>query len=330
MAADIFDFLKVNHWRGQGPNATLPPSSESSSLWLQTCLRTVAIARETQGSAESSTCSSHESFRDSEAYRFLLQMACGLHSPIVGETEVAGQVREAFARFSHPEHRSWYVRLHSILSEDMKRVRERHLIGLGSQSYGSYVRRELGRAAEIEILGAGPLAQEVTTWLLKPKDPTEVSSPRLVRIRVREMLRARQKAGWAFGDKAQAAGLLVESMAAPSSDRAAGPLGLVVAAPLSNADLDRWLLQAYPVPGQRERLTVIDLRGGLEPGEERLAERIKIERSIDLAQVFSEISRVQEEAHIKKSKALAYIDELVERRVRSMSVRPFGWDDVCG
>src|SRR5438046_10434818 len=72
-----------------------------NSLEWQTCLRRIlflnsndnraAIEAAEGGKAVPPTV---EVFRGQEAYRFLLEVICGLNSPIVGETAVMGQFKE--------------------------------------------------------------------------------------------------------------------------------------------------------------------------------------------------------------------------------------------
>ena len=70
-----------------------------------------------------------------EAYRLLLEILCGLRSPMVGETQVMGQFK-AFLASLDREH-AWVNRVGQRLLTDARDVRTRHLQGLGSRSYGS-------------------------------------------------------------------------------------------------------------------------------------------------------------------------------------------------
>ena len=54
---------------------------------------------------------------------------------------------------------------------DSKVVRDTHLRGLGSQSYGSITRRKIRECSRIDIVGGGHLMREVLPWLLKLKVP---------------------------------------------------------------------------------------------------------------------------------------------------------------
>ena len=86
-----------------------------------------------------------EVFRGQEAYQFLLEVICGLNSPIVGETAVMGQFKDFLqnAKFPNTCWGNFLRRLATNLMIDAKSVRTRHLQGLGSQSYGSLVRQHV-------------------------------------------------------------------------------------------------------------------------------------------------------------------------------------------
>ena len=111
-----------------------------------------------------------ESFEGADAYAFLLRFACGLESKLVAETEIFGQIKQAWREFS--ERGSPLARQLSpwmqLLFQDAKAVRAQYLAKLGSASYGSQVRRLLGDDANggpTLLIGAGQLAQSVAPWL---------------------------------------------------------------------------------------------------------------------------------------------------------------------
>jgi glutamyl-tRNA reductase len=99
-----------------------------------------------------------------EAYLFLLETICGLNSPMLGETQVLGQFRTFLASLP-PDEASWLGPLGRQLMTDARAIRERHLRGLGSRSYGSAVRRHLDGADTVALVGAGSLATELLPYL---------------------------------------------------------------------------------------------------------------------------------------------------------------------
>jgi hypothetical protein len=163
-----------------------------------TCLREVRIAvlpTEAQPAQREADAAGYELHRGAEAYRFLLQLACGLESEIAGETEIFGQIKQAWRDYETAQPtqaralRPWMQRL----LQDTKEVRSEHVVGLGSATYGSLVRRLLGGSlpGPTLLMGAGQLAETILPFL----DTGEVLLWNRSRERAQNMLaraRARQ------------------------------------------------------------------------------------------------------------------------------------------
>ncbi|MFI4913890.1 MAG: hypothetical protein ACHQAR_01700 [Steroidobacterales bacterium] len=167
--------LNVLHWRGQHIAGPLAPRAQAGDVFLiDTCQRRVGICASRSArlaaQVEFPTDGALEVFEAQDAYAFLLRFACGLESKLVAETEIFGQIKQAWRDFS--ERRSplslqlspWV----QLLFQDAKEVRSQYLAALGSASYGSQVRRLLGdeaAAGPTLLLGAGQLAQAIAPWL---------------------------------------------------------------------------------------------------------------------------------------------------------------------
>ncbi|MDX9730870.1 MAG: hypothetical protein RBT63_03775 [Bdellovibrionales bacterium] len=306
----------------------------------QTCLRSLALVPE-----DFPEWSGGEWLDDRAAYERILEIACGLHSPLVGETEVFGQFKEAFQncidRFSRQGASSEQVAFaatlrhwHKALIEDVKLVRETHLRDLGSQSYGSLVRREVRefREPKIEFLGSGQLVSEILPWLLKVLKPG-VDDGR-VTLHARNAEKA-QASFMARSEDSHEGGRTVASLVdfrslheGPEELSTSGRSGavpctarvLIVAAPMTSREIAAWA---------KDRVRydlILDLRGesrhdGLEPI--CLSSRL---RSLD--EIFSSIETAKEAAVIRKNEACKMIHERVSMREASATHRPFGWDDV--
>lgn len=158
--------LSLVHWPKSAP---MPPLySEQQRVRLlefETCQRRIWI--DLHGLSESP---SHQGER---AYSFLLEVICGLHSRIFGETEILGQFK-AFVK-KHPELSPWS----SWLLEDAKTIRSRWLRDVGAHSYGSVVRKWCASKKRITILGTGQLSAKLTPWL---KEATQVRSRNLEKL----------------------------------------------------------------------------------------------------------------------------------------------------
>lgn len=146
-----------------------------SGFGVETCLRKIWITTceldEEQSAIESMLLNHPELdlYRGRDAYEFLLLLACGLESAIVGETEIFGQIKEAWKQraaqsdaFAESPLAFWIQRLF----EDTKDIRTRFLQGLGASTYGSQVRQLLPRSPQsVLLLGAGQLAQSVAPYI---------------------------------------------------------------------------------------------------------------------------------------------------------------------
>lgn len=265
--------------------------SDSRRVFV-TCLRSLAISFDDQPLAESK--SSDQVYQGEKAYHFLLEVACGLQSPILGETEVFGQFREFADAWS--DRAPFFQNVYA----DVKNVRQEHLSHLGSQSYGSWVRKQVQREMPVHLLGTGQLAQEIYVWLRKQNTNIDFYS----RAHDRAELRLRNALG---------ADVSVHELgkAVPDLTDAA----VVVASPVSAKQVQSWM-------GKSKPKLLIDLR------DESSTNRIR-GVSFCLQDVFSEIEKGRHHARHKISLARQMIEEIVAKRFQSQTIRPFGWDDLC-
>lgn len=127
----------------------------------RTCLREVTFF---DPDAPGATPDDARRLTGAEAYGFLLETICGLNSPMLGETQVLGQFRTFLASLPRAD-ASWLGPAGRQLMTDARTIRERHLRGLGSRSYGSAVRRHLDGADTVALVGAGSLATELLPYV---------------------------------------------------------------------------------------------------------------------------------------------------------------------
>ncbi|NDD90622.1 hypothetical protein EBZ37_00835 [bacterium] len=152
--------LSVLHW----PKALISAGQSNTAfafqdaLKFETCQRILWIQGQPSGQVFTLP---HEAnyFTENEAYGFLLEVICGLHSRVFGETEVLGQFKSFYR--GKPELSPWG----QWLIEDAKTIRSRHLRDIGSHSYGSMVRRWCGSLPHVVILGTGQLAEKIRPWI---------------------------------------------------------------------------------------------------------------------------------------------------------------------
>jgi glutamyl-tRNA reductase len=246
-----------------------------------------------------------EVFRGEQAYGFLLEVICGLNSPIVGETAVMGQFKEFLQNVKLPN-TSWgnfLRRLASNLMIDAKRVRTRHLQGLGSQSYGSLVRQQVKGLPTVAVIGSGKLAREILPWLIgKTK----------VRVFCRNLERANN-----LCEEFPEIELVPYSNSAVAWSE--GEAGLVIAAPLQADEVTRWS-QSQAVSFTK----CLDLRG-----EAATDPVIATSIVIPLHELFAALRAERErlEGHIEAARG--EIKQLVACQTQQAQFRPFGWEDLC-
>jgi hypothetical protein len=131
---------------------------------LETCLRRLAV-----GSGDPPPLAG-ELLTGAAAYARLLEVVSGLRSAVVGETNVAGQFRRAWADAATALPGGLRAALEPVATAalaDAASVRRAHLEGLGGSSWGTLVRRLLVPAAGARVLlvGAGDLAGSIAPYL---------------------------------------------------------------------------------------------------------------------------------------------------------------------
>ena len=138
-----------------------------------TCLRQIAFMHSKDFSGlEKDLLGTDEVYKSDAAFAFLLEVVCGLKSPLLGETEVQGQFKLFLAETSvkHEDFWGFFASFFQGILSESKHVRTNHLKNLGSQSYGSLIRRRLKGDESVSILGAGQLTGQILPWLKSAKN----------------------------------------------------------------------------------------------------------------------------------------------------------------
>ena len=293
----MFNDLVLVHRKG-GSGALI--SASETAFFLPTCLRQVAVGHE-DDFGSMMAAGDDEVYRGSDAYRFFLEVICGLRSPLIGETEIFGQFKNAMSQLdSVATPAGLQVRrfLHA-LNEDAKRIRGLHLKDLGSQSYGSLLRRELKGERDLHIVGAGQLVKEILPWICK--------DGARVHVYARNVERAR-----AFLKDFPYVQLRSLDDGKPITG------AVVIAAPVEASFVQEWVAGGAIS-------SVVDLRGDSH------ADRISIAnvKFVALPELFERISQNQILLQERKDRALKDISKAVLAREQHVEYRPFGWEDVC-
>lgn len=290
----------------KGPERFVLPEEAGSHFSFMTCLRHIVIADldEMGHLATQATGLNDQILRGEAAYQLLLEIICGLHSSLVGETEVAGQFKNAVNQFTVPA-TPWgtlLAKTFKALFEDAKKIRDQHLKDLGSQSYGSVLRREVKGLKNVHILGAGHLVQEILPWINKDG------------IKIVIHARDTEKALKDLGPLSKNAVVSAIDARFELTDVDA----MVVAAPVSAGWMKNWMPE-----GSQAKL-IADLRS--DSSTDAL---IDFDHVLELNEFMGRLSQNQAFIQERKVAALAAVSRAASDRARTVEYRPFGWEDVC-
>jgi glutamyl-tRNA reductase len=277
-----------------------------NGLEWQTCLRRIVLLHKSESAALIADLpAGSETYEGQDAYNFLLEVICGLRSPLVGETAVMGQFKEfcASARFPSNEWGHFLRRLTSDLLVDAKRVRCRHLEGLGSQSYGGLVRQHLKGIPSVIVLGAGQLAEEILPWIVGKTDVT---------VCARTPERAK-------GLLEQHCEIQLTQFTLETAQNETRSTAIVIAAPIQASAVAEWMaLQSTPF------VKVLDLRGEAET--DPLSCSLPV---IRLSEMFAAVKNDRPKLAARVAAARDEIRKAAQRLIEQAQFRPFGWEDLC-
>lgn len=275
--------LRITH-TNQATQAIMP---EVSIHW-KTCLRSIYF--------HSSPTATHTG---TDAYEFLLQVICGLHSPMLGETEILSQ----FKKFLELNPNAIMPKLSNRLIQDAKKLRTQYLKGYGPQSYGSYtLKSSKDHKKKIIILGAGSLAQEIV--------PIVKDFPGKVIVKSRNLIKAQ-----ATFKRYEQVELQALNQNIPEKDAL-----LVIAAPIESKLLEDMINLQYT------NCSILDMRSSHD------GPALKLEQAAPyktLQEIFSDIKETSKMLEATSLKMKREIKELALRWNNQMQIRPFGWEDLC-
>ena len=168
----LLDLIVLNRRTATDAGVVAQVPTLDDACVVKTCLREVQVTTRDAfdlGDVPAGAEAGGDLYQGAEAYGFLLRLASGLESEIAGETQILGQIKEAWQKYE-TEHagsakslRPWMQRL----LQETKEIRSEYIVGLGSATYGSLARRLIGGRPEgtTLLLGAGQLAATVLPYL---------------------------------------------------------------------------------------------------------------------------------------------------------------------
>ncbi len=269
------------------------PAPADSTAW-RTCLREIHFLSGHRIPLEAGVLT------DADAYALLLEVVCGLRSPLIGETEVQAQFKQFLASAEARTDPS-LRRLGQRVLGDAKRIRHKHLQGFGAHSYGRLTARHLtGR--RVVVIGTGALAGQVID-----ASPAEA----LIDVwgRTPDRVLPTSRTGIVFSIIAEAS-----ATAAPRSE----PATIVIAAPVGSDDLER-VLSCYTSVSN-----IVDLRSSDHQTPIACDAPVVL-----LGDILAEAARGDFGGAPRVRAARADIHDLAKAFVVREELRPFGWDDVC-
>lgn len=268
------------------PDNSEPMPSALTNLQWQTCLRRIVFLHRSELSSLA-TRTDFEIYRGREAYRFLLEVICGLHSPLVGENAVMGQFRKFRTAAAFPK-TEWGQFLRTLTTEllvDARHVRHQHLQNLGSQSYGSLIRRHLKGVESVAVVGAGNLAREILPWLTN----------------ARVFYRSQRHANDLPGEFPR---IQFDQFTMADAGWKGETASLVIAAPLNSTEINQWLAL------QKASFSLIlDLRGSA--GTDPIHSSVPV---INLSELLASLQDERQRIAHRVVSARAEIEALVQQR----------------
>jgi hypothetical protein len=191
----------------------------------------------------------------------------------------------------------------------VKEVREKYLCKFGSQSYGGYLRRLLYHQNQVQIIGAGSLVEDVLPWLVKKH----------VQVYARNLEKSQLQVMKHFSHFVEAgASLSVHQL---ENNLPSGEV-LVIAAPISHEQLKTIIANST-----MKWKYVIDLRRDAKLFNDRDP---KIQTWITLEDVMEFFSQQKDLLASRQQQAFTAIEQWRLAQVDKVTLRPFGWEDLCG
>jgi glutamyl-tRNA reductase len=149
-------------------------SFPTAGAW-KTCLRQIAIATDADyiDQLKEHLDQDDQVFQNEAGLQFLIEVLCGLHSPVFAETEVFGQFKIFLNELPETHYFKTNPDVLPFILGAVKKVRSEYLRDCGGKSYGHVLRQRLQKSGRVTLWGYGQLGQEIFPWI-KNKCPQVV------------------------------------------------------------------------------------------------------------------------------------------------------------
>lgn len=271
-----------------GAASDFPCELQHFAIW-KTCLRKMLFCREDDLQFVQAYLSEQdEIIKGEKALSLLLEILCGLHSPVIGETEVFGQfksfveTRKKLNDVLFFDDQKWL----KLINTEVKMVRSNYLVGIGSQSYGSILRRRTKGIESTIICGSGQLALEILPWMSKKK---------LIQIICRSPHKLQEHKG-----KFRQLHTQTYDQSPQASD------SVIIASPLSDEEILRLIQKMPSLP-----IVIFDLRGEENILGDVVRLRFPTIEVVGLQKIFDEIKRAKKNTEAKVQEIKKYIFDRV-------------------
>lgn len=243
---------------------------------------------------------------DEKALIFLTEVLCGLESPVFGETEVFGQFKKFVFDLNSSssdfninlnQNSKWIQFIYNLV----KNIRTDYITGLGSNSYGSTLRKLTHGNQSLTFIGAGQLVSEILPWVSKNK-------------KIQLLVRDTEKHVDIIKTYKE---ISIEKISSLKSFNQV----LIIAAPIDNNDLISLIANVEKKPD-----FIYDLR---DQGFEGLKQNIKNIRMLSLSDFFKIFNNDKIKFELIKTEIKKIIAQKVFDFNQRAEVRPLGWDDLC-
>lgn len=296
----VLSSLKIIHiCHGKYSNQiveTIDSSFDSKIFIWKTCLRTIIFSKSEQFDSQAKY---GQTYHGEDAYMFLLEVICGLHSKLIGETEILSQ----FKKFIKLNPLALSEKISNKLIQNSKVIRNKYLKDYGGQSYGSYVNSASKEYKHMVIIGAGALTQDIL--------PIIKHSPIKITVKTRSIKK------YAFLTD-RYPHLSLEVFQKKEKDNL--PTLLVIAAPLSSHELEDYVNHCY------DNVKVLDMRPANHDRELKLNSSHQYQALND---IFNKLSKTHQKLKEKIPLIKQEIVSITKKWNSYTLQRPYGWDDLC-